>query len=419
MGDGNELVIFAADVAWVAGEAGSGEEEAVEGVGGGEGLVSAEEFVGAIAGKDDVDVAGGFPGEGPGGVASADDGGGVVGVDDVGDGFDDGGGGWGDPVDVKVGDVAGNGADVVAFVEAGMVGVMHGEAGEGAVGLGGGEGGDGGGVESAAEPDAEGGVAAEAEVDGVGEEFVEGFDGLGMGCFGAGVEGPGGGGLDVAGGDAGGGAGGGGGGVGEGGVGADVGDHGAKVVVEGLVVGFAEAGVGGEEGFGFGGEVEGVVEDGVDEGFDAEAVAGEDEFLVGFVPKGEGPHAVEAWEAGLAPLGVGVKDDFGVGAGVEGVTEGGELVAEFEVVVDFAVEGEVEGVGSGVHGLMAAGGKVDDAEAAMGEAEAVLAPDAVIVAATVVEGIDHGVELMLVDGLSVAMPDAGDAAHIKLRGVEG
>jgi hypothetical protein len=56
------------------------------------------------------------------------------------------------------------------------------------------------------------------------------------------------------------------------------------------------------------------------------------------VPDGEGEHAVQVFDAVLAPFGIGLEDDLGVALGKEVIAPGAQLGAQFRVVVDGAVE---------------------------------------------------------------------------------
>src|SRR5258705_8992623 len=74
------------------------------------------------------------------------------------------------------------------------------------------------------------------------------------------------------------------------------------------------------------------------ERLDPHPVAGENQSLPGFLPDSEGKHSAQLFDAGCIPLDEGAKDDFGVAGGSEPVTQTDQLVAEFDVVVNFAVE---------------------------------------------------------------------------------
>jgi len=387
-----------------------GDGAGASGVGIGEiGLVAGEEFVGALAAEGDGDVAAGHAGEEPDGEG-AGVGAGFVGiVGEIVDGLDEAGGG----VDVEL--VVIGGVDAGDFAEpGGFVEAAAGEGdGEGFEALGGGLGGvveDGGGIEPTRGPDAEGDIGDELFGDAREEEGVE----LGLGV----VERDGVVGLEfeipigllceaalapveeAAGAEL-----------------SDAGDEGMglgdvverEVVGKGFGVEVAEDGGVVEEDLEFGAEDELLLVLVVVKRFDADAVADEEEFLEAEVPDGEGEHAAEFFEAGGAPLAVGLEDDFGVAVGAEAVAEGGEFVTEGGEVIDLAVEDDDGLAVFGEDGLVAAG-KVDDFEADGAEGEGGIGPGALLVGAAVGDGAGHRLDAA---GFSVLaeVGVAGDSAH--------
>src|SRR5206468_11184857 len=106
------------------------------------------------------------------------------------------------------------------------------------------------------------------------------------------------------------------------------------------------------------------------EGLDAEAVARGEEAAARPVPEREGPHAVEALDAALAPLAVGGEDDLGVGRATEAVAVRLQLATQLPVVVDLAVVDEPEGAVLAREGLVARVAQVDDREPAEAERDA-------------------------------------------------
>src|SRR5205085_7356795 len=103
------------------------------------------------------------------------------------------------------------------------------------------------------------------------------------------------------------------------------------------------------------------------ERLDPKAVARAEEPSPRAVPEREGPHAVEALDAALAPLAVGGEDDLGVGRAAEAVALGLELAAELPVVVDLAVVDEPKRAVLAREGLVARVAQVDDREPAEAE----------------------------------------------------
>ena len=108
---------------------------------------------------------------------------------------------------------------------------------------------------------------------------------------------------------------------------------------------------------------------------DPEPVAREDERALACVPEAERPHPVEALERVLAPRGIRVQDDLGVGVRAEARAARLELAPELDVVVDLAVVREPEASLRKAHRLVAGGRGVDDREPPVREADLAVEPD--------------------------------------------
>ena len=108
---------------------------------------------------------------------------------------------------------------------------------------------------------------------------------------------------------------------------------------------------------------------GVVERLDADPIAREEEAPGAGVPDREREHAAEALDARVSPLLVAVHDDFRVGVRPEPVPAALELGAQRRKVVDLAVEDDPHRVVF-VRQRLLAGGDVDDAQPAVGEADA-------------------------------------------------
>jgi len=165
----------------------------------------------------------------------------------------------------------------------------------------------------------------------------------------------------------------------------------------------------GEDGFEFGAEVEFALVAAEVEGFDAHAVAGEDEALAGGGVEGDPEHAAEAGEDAGVPGEEALEDDFGIGVGVEVVAEGGEFGAEFAVVIDLAVEDDDGVAVGGIDGLFAAG-EINDAEADGTEGDVGGDVDAPLVGAAMVEGLGGRFD-SAGGGGTATMGEAGYSAH--------
>jgi hypothetical protein len=154
---------------------------------------------------------------------------------------------------------------------------------------------------------------------------------------------------------------------------------------------------------GLGGEVE---------RFDAEPVTGQHHAAAGRIDDHEGEHADEVVDDPLAPAAVPLEDHLGVAQRPEAL--GGELPAQLVVVVDAAVEGDRRAGQLVDHGLGAAVGEVDDAEAAVAEHRPAARPKPVAVGAAVGLRGDGPRRPLPVEGASAAAPEVDlsrDAAH--------
>ena len=144
-----------------------------------------------------------------------------------------------------------------------------------------------------------------------------------------------------------------------------------------------------QQGLDLGGKDEPIVDRRIVERLDAEPIASAEEALLLFIPNREGEHAAEVIDAVDAPLTIGLQNDFGIGMRSE--TLGPEFDTQFDVVVDLAVERDP--IAAGIFHRLAAGIDVDDAQAAMREADvsARMLPHALTVGTAMA--------LQLIDGL--------------------
>ena len=72
--------------------------------------------------------------------------------------------------------------------------------------------------------------------------------------------------------------------------------------------------------------------------FDAEGVTREEEGACTGIPDRQRPHPDKARETVRAPLLIGRENDFGIRSGMKVMTERGQFRAQFQIIVDFAVE---------------------------------------------------------------------------------
>lgn len=118
-----------------------------------------------------------------------------------------------------------------------------------------------------------------------------------------------------------------------------------------------------------GGKHEAALTDVVEQRLDAGAVARQQQLLAAAVPEGEGEHALQPLQAVQSILLIGVENGFGVGRGAEAVAFAAQLATQLAVVVDFAIEGDDELAVFAFHRLVAGRRRIEDAQAAMSEAD--------------------------------------------------
>ena len=121
---------------------------------------------------------------------------------------------------------------------------------------------------------------------------------------------------------------------------------------------------------------------------DAEGVARQDQGAGRGIPEGQAKHAVEPRQCTKTPLLVGMHDDFGIGTGLESVTEGLQFVAQLAEVVDFSVEHDPHGAGLVGDGLVASF-QVDDAQPPYPKGQSPVAEDAFVIGTAVDEAPRH------------------------------
>ena len=183
---------------------------------------------------------------------------------------------------------------------------------------------------------------------------------------------------------------------------------GEGLVETGGVEGALHRGVG-EDGLHLGREQQACRPPGEEQRAYPEPVAGEHQPLRAPVPQRDGPLAVEAGEALLAPLLPGVHDHLGVARRPEGVTAVPQFLAELDVVEDLPVERHPHGAVLVAERLGAARG-VDDGEPGVPQRGAPVAVLPVAVRPAVPEPTHHAAQQGQVRRAVVA-DDPADAAH--------
>jgi hypothetical protein len=135
----------------------------------------------------------------------------------------------------------------------------------------------------------------------------------------------------------------------------------------------------------------------IEQGLDTEVVAVEDELALALTKVGDGerPHAVEACRAARAPFLIRVDDDLAVAAGAKDVPGGHKLGVQLAVVVDLAVVHQPDRLVFVGDGLVTAFA-IDDAEAAVTEADGGPLERAGVVGTAMHEGGGHAAEELAV-----------------------
>jgi hypothetical protein len=114
---------------------------------------------------------------------------------------------------------------------------------------------------------------------------------------------------------------------------------------------------------------------------DAHTIAGQHDTVLRFHPQCDGEHTAEARETLLIPLDEGTEHSFSIGVGLKAVAALLEFTANFEVIVDFAVEDDTGVAIFRKDGLIAAV-EIDDLEAGRSHREQTGLEDTQLVRAT-------------------------------------
>ncbi len=163
--------------------------------------------------------------------------------------------------------------------------------------------------------------------------------------------------------------------------------------------------------FHFRSKIESSVVAGDKQRLDSQAVASEKKGFGLLVPDGKGEHAAESVHACRSPGGMGVQDDFGVGAGDEMIAERDEFLADLLVIEDFPV---VDDAAAAVFGKnrLSAGMQIDDAEPAMAEKDLGGREVTAVIRPAMTQRIGAGDPFALIHRpVIIQIQDAEDTAH--------
>src|SRR6185437_3250774 len=105
-----------------------------------------------------------------------------------------------------------------------------------------------------------------------------------------------------------------------------------------------------------------------------------------------------------------MNDGFGVAVGIERVAQLFEFLAQFEIVVDLAVEDDPRAAICVVNWLLAAF-EVDDRETTHRETGGTVDVEAVFVRSAVTNGVVHARQQLLVNRLPVVSNDPDNSTH--------
>src|SRR6516165_8306601 len=127
---------------------------------------------------------------------------------------------------------------------------------------------------------------------------------------------------------------------------------------------------GSKEGLHFGGDVEDVAMPGVEKRFDAKAVASREKAVLLLIPDCKSEFSAKLMKALRAEFLIEMQRDFTVGAGAEVVAARCQLALDGFVTIELAVGDDTRALVFARNWLVA-GGKVDDAEPRVSEANAI------------------------------------------------
>ncbi len=145
----------------------------------------------------------------------------------------------------------------------------------------------------------------------------------------------------------------------------------------------------GKKGFRLGRERDAIAVDVIVQGLLADPIARDEQAPPPSIPQRQCKHAAEAVEAADAPFTIGGENDLSVGPGMENVAASFQLSAQFQEVVDFSVERDIQVAIRRRHGLAAGVRQIDDRQAAMAQTDGAVGPYAVAVGAAMRDEIAH------------------------------
>jgi hypothetical protein len=132
------------------------------------------------------------------------------------------------------------------------------------------------------------------------------------------------------------------------------------------------------------------------------------------IPNGERKHSSQPSEHGLAVFLEHLQKHLGVAGRTKATSFRFEFAAQFEVVVNLAIEGDDAVSIGAAHGLGAIFGEIDNGEPAMAESDSIVGriPLAFAVGAASLHAVEHPAHFLTRNGIvRMMLEDHGDTAH--------
>ena len=152
----------------------------------------------------------------------------------------------------------------------------------------------------------------------------------------------------------------------------------------------------------------------VQQRFLSHAIARQEKRFRAFIPNRKSKHPPQVLWTISSPLVVGVNDSFSVTVGIELVAELFELLAQFAIVVDLAVENNPRRAVLIMNRLLSVC-EIDDREPPHRQSHPIAEIETVIVRTTMTNGLIHAREQLAVDRSAVFVNYACNATHGLLR----
>src|SRR5580704_4335900 len=146
------------------------------------------------------------------------------------------------------------------------------------------------------------------------------------------------------------------------------------------------------------------------ERLDPEPVAGGEQALLDPIPDHEGKHALQSGQAVLAPLAISLDQGFGVttAAPAPGRLQ---LLAQQQVIVDFAIECNDIALIRRQHGLMPGRRQVEDGQAPLSQADLRVMPNALVIRTATHQPPQRRFEALLLRRFASGTVATRDSAH--------